>query len=78
MAAETDGFVYLTLAIVYQAIRDLRTKNAALSQDARNWLLTTAPNWLDAAGVDIDLAFWREWVDSGCPERVFRKKRLKV
>lgn len=52
----------LAAAVILQAAREAREG----SQDARQWLQTDAPLWMDAIGLDLQPAQVRKWITRGC------------
>ena len=55
----------LGLSVVLRAIRDYR----AGDPEARLWLLSAGPLWLEGCEVNFDLDKWQAWVNARCPTR---------
>lgn len=54
-----DCFAALALAIVYGAVRDLKSKNPARASEARTWLQSVGLSWCQILGIpDEQLAHW--------------------
>lgn len=57
----------LAAAVIVRAAREAREGSA----EARQWLLSDAPLWMDAIGLDLQPAQVRKWITRGCkiPQR---------
>lgn len=62
----------LVAAVILQAAREAHEG----SQDARQWLVTDAPLWLDGIGVDMDPAQIMRWIKRGC--KIPRRGRMML
>lgn len=51
---ETSGARVLGAAVVFQAVRDLRSDDILTSTDALAWLLTDAQFWIEGLGLDLE------------------------
>ena len=58
LPGDNDGFRRLALATVQQAVTDTKKRDP----DALAWLVTTAPAWLEACGMEIPQGYYREVV----------------
>jgi hypothetical protein len=64
-----DGFLFLALAIIEMAIKDVRRGD----EDAAQWLLSTGFAWLEFMGESPGLSWWAWWVGAGCPDKNFEQ-----
>lgn len=73
---EQAAYRALALAIVTQAIEDARDPDPLMRLDALSWLRDSAPVIFDLMDVEFCRDAWRLWVESGCPKRTGKKRRL--
>ena len=60
-----NPYRFLGLSVVLRAILDYR----AGDPEARLWLLSAGPLWLEGCEVNFDLDKWQAWVNARCPTR---------
>lgn len=59
----SEGYKRLAIMVIIQAARDAYTGDT----DAKTWLETTAPDWLESLGIPVTSWFYRDWLAAGFP-----------
>lgn len=66
-----DPYLNLAVAIIVQAIRDVRQAGRPLkAAGARDWLRSEGMEWLQAFDICISQAEMDSWLAAGCPDLV--------